>query len=284
VTKKFLLRLSVGALSLVAISVAFAEGHGPTFALATPTLGAGQWSSDTVAMSLDTDEGTRVMFREMLGYGITEDLQAILTFPLGKTGDSLMRPPRTRVGAMMGAFGDVEASLLWRFDREAPGVGTRRESSLLVGASAPIEERRAGVKVGPAVNAAVVTGYASRTIYWWLGGGYQYYFEDGADRLGELAYLSAVFGWRPPLFREDYPKPDWRLFVEALAERAGKDRIDGVNNPNSGGRKLLLGPTVLGLYGRWGVEAGVLYPVSQDLNGAQFEENYRAKLVFTYWF
>lgn len=273
-----------GSLLLWQIANVHAEGHGPTFGLATPTLGAGQWSSDTVVMSLKTDEGARLMFREMLGYGINEDLQATLTFPMGKSGDKLTRPPRTRVGAMMGAFGDVEGSLLWRFQREAPAVGTRRESSVLAGVSVPTEDRRAGVKVGPSVNLGAVSGYASRTIYWWLGGGYQRYFEDGNDRLGDLYYLSAVFGYRPPLFQEDYPKPDWRVFVEALAESARPDRIDGVENPNSGGNRLLVGPSVLGLYGRWGVEAGVLLPVSQDLRGTQFEEDYRAKLVFTYWF
>ncbi len=198
--------------SLTLSSDAHAEGHGPTFTLATPTLGEGQWSSDTVAMSLKTEEGTRIMFREMLGYGINEDLQATLTFPLGRTGDALSNPPRTRVGAMMGAFGDVEASLAWRLHRVAPDVGTRRESSLLFGASMPTDDKRAGVQVGPALNAAVVTGYASCTIYSWLGGGCQYYFEDGNDRLGDLAYLSAVFGWRLLVFRGDYFKPRLAAF------------------------------------------------------------------------
>jgi hypothetical protein len=41
---------------------------------------------------------------------------------------------------------------------------------------------------------------------------------------------------------------------------------------------------VLGLFGAWGLETGVLFPVTQSLNGAQPKEHYRAKLVFTYWF
>jgi len=263
---------------------AFGEGHGPVFGLATPTLGKGGWSSDTVAMSLTTDEGTVYMFREMVGYGITEDVQAILTFPLSPPVNKLKSPPRTRLGTMMGAFGDVEGSLWWRFHREATGIGSRFESTLLLGGSLPTEARRGGVGVGPSLNVAAVTGYASRTVYGWLGGGYQRYFGKGDDRLGDLPYLTAVFGWRPPLFRHDYPKPDWRLFVEAVAEFPRHNRIDGVQDPNSGGEKLLLGPSVLGLYGKWGVAAGILLPVHQAARGDQFEEEFRAKLVFTYWF
>lgn len=277
------IKLAFAVLGTMACVNAVAEGHGPTFGLATPTLGRGQWSSDSVAMQSRTDRGDMWMFREMLGYGITEDLQFSLSFPVART-DRLPDPPRTRVGSMMGAFGDVEGSLLWRFQRAAPAVGVRRESTLLFGASAPTEGGRGGVAVGPALHLGAVTGYASRTVYWWLGGGAQLYARDDGDRLGNLYYLSGVFGWRPPLFRRDYPKPDWRLFVEALAEFANRNEMKGRADPDSGGRKLLIGPSVLGLYGRWGVEAGVLLPVAEDLNGAQPDEDYRLKLVFTYWF
>jgi hypothetical protein len=263
---------------------AYAEGHGPAFTLATPTLGEGQWSSDTAAMNFDTDEGSRIMMREMLGYGVTEDLQVNVSFPLLRLGDTLGHPPRTRGGPMMGTAGDIEGTLLWRFHRIAPDIGSRRESTMLFGVSAPTEGRRGGVKVGPSVSAAVVTGYASRSFYWWLGSGYQYYFKDAQDQLGDLAYVSAVFGWRPPIFRGDYPKPDWRLFIEGIAERAGKSRLNGLTVPDSGGEKILIGPSVLGLYGGWGIQAGILLPVIQNLNGQQQQENFRAKMVFTYWF
>ncbi|MGH8284752.1 MAG: hypothetical protein ACRETT_03190 [Steroidobacteraceae bacterium] len=261
---------------------AHAEGHGPTFGLATPTLARGQWSSDTVAMSLNGEMGSSYMFREMVGYGITEDLQASLTFPIGQGGDRMA--PRTRVGSMMGAFRDIEASLQWRFHRTASAVGTRRESAVLVGVSEAEDGERGGIEVGTGVNVAALTGYASRTVYWWLGAGAQRYSSERGEQLGELYYASAVFGWRPPLFQHDYPKPDWRLFIESLYEHAEPHRVSGQRMPNSGGRKLLLGPSVLGLYGRWGIEAGIVWPVNQSLDGMQTEEDYRAKLVFTYWF
>ena len=53
---------------------------------------------------------------------------------------------------------------------------------------------------------------------------------------------------------------------------------------DSGSKKLLLGPSILGLYGAWGIEGGILFPVTQALNGNQPKEHYRAKIVFTCWF
>lgn len=281
-----LLSCTVASLIALASAPAGAEGHGPAFALATPTLGKGQWSSDTSLMSFKTEQGSRYMLREMIGYGINADLQALVTIPLDQGGDRLMRMPQTRAGAMMGSGRDVEASLLWRFDREAPAIGTRRESTLVFSAAAPTEERRGHVKVGPSTHIGAVTGFASRETYWWLGGGHQYYFEEDQDRLGSVSYLSAAFAWRPPIFQQDYPKPDWRIFIEALAEHAGKNTVNGIEEANSGGDKMLVGPSVLGLFGSWGVSAGVLFPVVQDLNGAQgtSEERFRAKAVLTYWF
>lgn len=275
----------LGGLLCILPLVAAAEGHGPLFGLATPTLGAGHLSSDTVAMGLTTEEGTGFMFREMLGYGLTEDVQVSVSFPLGRTGDKLMQMPATRVGTMMGAMGDVELSGLWRFQRYAPAVGVRRESTLIASLGAPTEDRRRGTRIGPSLHLGAVTGYVSRTIYWWLGGGYQYFDRRGQDQLGDLAYVSAVFAWRPPLFQADYPKPDWRIFLEVVGESADKDIVNGVENPHSGGKTILAGPSVLGLYGRWGVELGALFPVSQNLDGqGRVEERYRSKMTLTYWF
>jgi len=261
---------------------AYGEGHGPAFGLATPTLARGQWSSDTAVIRIDTQTGDAVAFREMLGYGITEDLQALLTFPLERPDEPMLA--QTRGGSMMGAMDEIEASLLWRFHRNAMAIGTRHESALLVGVSEPADDTRGNLQVGNGIHVAAVTGYASRSVYWWGGGGTKYYLKEQGDQLGTLYYVTGVFGWRPPFFQHDYPKPDWRVFLEGVAEHTERHRMNGQTMPNSGGEKILVGPSVLGLYGRWGVEAGALWPVAQSLNGFQPEERYRAKLVFTYWF
>lgn len=269
-------------LLLAASSGARADGHGPAFALATPTLSGGQWSSDTAAMSMGNGTGSALMFRELLGYGLGPDLQANLSFPLAQ-GNMPSVMTRSTEG-MMGNDKDIEASLLWRFQRRAPAVGERYESSLLVGAWDARGAETEGLSAGQGVTLGAVTGYASRTTYWWLGGGAQHYFPHGDGRLGDLYYVTAVWGWRPEYFRHDYPAPDWRLFVEAVGEVSAHNELHGLTVADSGARKLFLGPSVLGLFGAWGVEGGVLFPVTQSLNGVQAQEHYRAKLVFTYWF
>jgi len=144
----------------LAPSPSFAEGHGPTFALATPTLGQGDWSSDSSVMTLSNTDGTSFMFGQMFGYGITED---------------------------------------WGVD---------------------------------------------------------------------LAVAS------PMLDRTD-PMP---------RTRPGSNRRNGDRVSDSGGEGILIGPTVLGLYGRWGVSGGVLFPAHERLNGSQPGENFRARAIVTYWF
>lgn len=267
---------------LLLASSAWADGHGPAFALATPTLGQGQWSSDTAAMVDGTGMGTAVMYRELVGYGIGPDLQANLSVPLVQAGmpDTM---PRGSEG-MMGTGKDIEGSLLWRFQRRATGVGERYESSLLLSAWDSRDADVEGLPGGQGISAAAVTGHASRTTYWWVGGGAQHYFANQGTRLGDLYYVTAVWGWRPPYFQHDYPAADWRMFLEAVGESSQHNQVHGASVSASGGSKLFLGPSALGLFGAWGVEAGVLFPVSQSLNGPQPKEHYRSKLVFTYWF
>ena len=151
-------------------------------------------------------------------------------------------------------------------------------------ALAPVVAERGGVAAGPGAHAAVVTGYASRSVYAWAGIGAQGYLSRDNDRLGPLAYASAVVGYRPPFFQGDYPKPDVRFFIEAVGEVAGSDRVEGEAVTASGGERLFVGPTVLGLYRAWGLGAGVLFPVAQRLNGPQSPEAARLALNLSYWF
>src|SRR5579863_1412581 len=109
--------LAVMASLLCPLSAAWADGHGPAFALATPTLGEGQWSSDTAAMSDKSGTGSAIAYRELVGYGIGPDLQANLSVPLaqGNMPDDMSRSSE----GMMGSGKDIEGSILWRFQRRA---------------------------------------------------------------------------------------------------------------------------------------------------------------------
>lgn len=258
-----------------------ASGHGPVFGLATPTLAKGQGSFDVALMSSRQSGGGSLMLKYLWGYGITEDLQ--LSLSTHSPIETVPFPARSRGSIMMQSNGDIEALVFWRFHRDDYDIGSRFETTLIVSGAVPTEKKRGSVAVGNSLHAAVVTGYASRVTYLWIGGGYQHYFEKGSDRLGGLWYGSFVFGWRPPLFREDYPKPDWRLFIESLAEFPARNTINDAEDPNTGGSRVLVGPTVLGLYGDWGISGGVLFPIKQKLNGKQPSETARVMAVLTYW-
>lgn len=274
--------LPLALIGLFAAETAWAQGgHGPVFGLATPTLPQGAWNVDLTTMSVARG-GRAAMVRGTLRYGLTPDVQMNLSVPA--VLETIAIPPNTRIGTMMGGMGDLEALVLWRFHKLYPGVGQRFESTLLVSGLYSVQDERRGVKVGPGFHAAAVTGYASRTVYAWGGGGYQRYFEKEGDRLGDLAYVSAVVAWRPPVFQGDYPKPDWRLFVESLAEFVGRDQVRGRAVGGSGGEKVFVGPTFLGLYRAWGLGAGVLFPVYQNLNGIQEKEEMRFAINLSYWF
>lgn len=256
-------------------------GHGPVFGLQTPTLPQGAWNVDATLMSAAAGERA-IMARQTTRYGATPHLQLNLSLPLMLKRAS--NPPNTRVGTMMGGMGDIEASALWRVHRQYLGVGKRFESSLLLGALAPAYGRRGNVSIGPGLHAGAVTGYVSRSVYAWVGGGVQHYLERDGDRPGMLGYISAVAAWRPPLFRGDYPKPDWRIFVESLAEFTGPEQNDGRAVSGSGRTKVFVGPSVLGLYGAWGIGAGLLVPTYQDGGAGAPDENVRLTLNLSYWF
>jgi hypothetical protein len=268
-------------LTITAISKVSAQGHGPLYGLQTPTLAKGGFDFNAAAMSLATEDDQSFMLRYIWSYGVTEDLQINITTPT--MVNRLSEAPRTRSNSNMPANGDIEASVWYRFFSNAFGVGKRFESTAILSVSTPTEETRSGINVSNSIHGAISTGYASRTWYAWVGGGYQYYFEEGNDQLGDLPYASLVVGYRPNIFMGDYPKPDWRVFLESLAEFPGANTSEGQLTPvDQRGKKVMLGPSFLGLYGAWGISFGALFPVYQDVVQGPKEE-YRLSMNISYW-
>lgn len=277
--KKYYLIFFVG---LTMVLKTEAQGHGPIYGLQTPTLAKGGINMNAAGMSIATEDEASYMLRYTFFYGITEDLQVTLTTPT--VIERLENAPRTRGNSMMPSNGDIEAALWYRFFSNAFGVGKRFESTAILGVSAPTEDVRGQVNVGNSIHGAISIGYASRTWYAWVGGGYQYYFEKNNEQLGDLPYASAVVGYRPDIFMGDYPKPDWRIFIESLAEFPGDNKVNGqFFSTDERSKKVLVGPSFLGLYGAWGISFGALFPVVQDLIPNTPREKYRVSLNISYW-
>lgn len=261
-----------------------ASGHGPVFGLATPTLGRGAFSLDFAVMGRSGDS-PMAMLRPMLGYGVTEDLQFSVSVPMPLYTEQGANP--TRMMGMMPAEPDVELLVGYRFHRTSPKVGARFESTAYGGFDYPTDDLRAGTRTAPGLVGALATGYASRTVYAWVGGLYRRYMTptgETADHLGDLTMYSAVLGYRPPPFRRDYPHPDWRIFVEVVGEHRARDVIASTPVLDSGGHQIFVGPTLLGLYGSWGISGGPVFRVYENLNGTQRNDKVRLVANFTYWF
>jgi hypothetical protein len=264
---------------------AFATGHGPVFGLATPTLGKGGFSLDVSVMDRLVGGKSSAMFRPLLSYGITEDLQGSVSLPM-----PLYMPqglPGARTMAMMPSNRDVELLVGWRFHRRGSDVGVRTESTAYLGFDYPVDFMRGNVRTSPGMTGALVTGYASRSLYAWGGVLYRRYMGpigETTDRQGDVALYSLVLGYRPTAFRKELPHPDWRAFLEAVGEWQGQDRAQGKRVPNTGGHQVFLGPTLLGLYGSWGLSAGPLFRVAGKPDGTQPKDRVRMVVNVTYWF
>jgi hypothetical protein len=260
-----------------------ASGHGPVFGAATPTLGKGGWSFDQAWMGQPMEGAeTSALLRSMISFGITEKLQisGSLPIPLGN-GNAMSSG---RMMAMMSGNPDVESLLGWRFQTRPVGEGARLESTLYVGGLVPLDSTRGGITTSPAALVSLTSGYASRSHYLWAGATHVQHTERAGDQLGAVTSFSLVYGYRPPAWRKDYPKPDLRFFVETAGDITGTAKHRGQTIAETGGRVALVGPTMLLLYKAYAIEGGILFPVYQRNRPMQPDERFRFGLNFTYFF
>jgi len=284
VVRRSLRVASVGLLFVVATSRAVdASGHGPVFGAATPTLGKGGWSFDQALMGQAMGGAdTSALLRSMISLGITEKLQISGSLPIPLANGNAI--PSGRMMAMMSGNPDFESILGWRFQTRPVGEGARLESTAYIGGLLPLDSTRAGIRTSPAGLVSLSSGYASRSHYFWAGATHVHYEERAGDQLGSVTSFSLVYGYRPPAWRKDYPKPDLRVFVEAAGDITGTAKHDAQAITDTGGRVALVGPTMLLLYKAFAVEGGTLFPVYQRNRPMQPDERFRFGLNFTYFF
>ena len=125
------------------------------------------------------------MIRPMLSYGVTEDLQVSASLPVPLETDSSV--PGARAFTRMPASRDIEMMLGWRVQRRGTGVGARQETTIWLAADVPTDASRDGLETAPSLFGSVVTGYASRSIYFWLGGALERSLSSGSpnERAGD---------------------------------------------------------------------------------------------------
>lgn len=263
----------------------YASGHGPVFGMTTPTNAAGGWAVDFGVMGRAGEGDDGAMTRAMLTYGFTEDVQLSVSAPL-VFASAPFAPARGT--AMMPGSGDFEGIGAWRFHRQGTAVGTRVESTAYAGVIVPGSQKPAGMardlRRAPGFYTAVASGIASRSHYVWGGIGYTRFAERSGDQRPGIFSYSAVWGYRPPPLRKEYPHWDWRLFVELTGEKSGNLRRAGVEHVGTDGHQVLLGPTALGIYKNYAIEGGVQFPVYRDVGARLQRETVRYAVNFSYFF
>jgi hypothetical protein len=269
------------ALLIVLLSAtdAFASGHGPIFGAATPTLGRGAWSLDQAWTGrFGDDVKAEQMFKTMVTFGLTEVLQVSGSVPVLMSDNTL---PAARMMSAMSNDREFEALLGYRFHRTPVGIGGRRESTLYVGGTLPLERDRNGLPAPASLVVSIATGYAGRTHYVWLGGGLQHYFEKDEVRFGDSRTVTAVYGYRPRAFREVHGRPDLRFFLEATFEDRQTNEADNIRF-RPGPRTVMVGPSSLLVYKAIAIEAGIQVAAYQR-EAAGNKERVRAAVNFSYF-
>lgn len=261
-----------------------ASGHGPVFTLATPTNGKGGWALDLGLMGRKGEDELGAMFRAMLSYGITQDLQVSVSAPIVFESAPV---PFGRQTSMMPGNGDIEGIVAWRLHRQGADVGLRIESTAYGGIIVPGPQRVAmlrDINQAPGFWTAGVTGFASRSHYLWGGLGYERFAESDGNQRPDLLFYSLAWAYRPPAWRKDYPHWDWRIFVEMVGERSGELQRNGIEVPGTEAHQIFVGPTTLGIYKNYAIEGGIQFPVFRDV-GAKFQkEDFRFAINFSYFF
>lgn len=261
-------------------AVVFAQGHGPVFGYATPTNYQGETSFDSALVVRGGDGAAQLTAREIITYGFTPLLQLSVTLP-GVISNASLPPTRMVSGD------DFEVKVGWRFHHQIKGVGKRFESTLFGSFIAPGPQTIPGslddLKFAPGVMIAAATGVASRSHYFWVGAGYSAFAARDGDKRPNSETYSAVYAYRPRAWRTEPDKWDWRLLVEMTGEHTGDFQRQGFVVPQSFSNAIFLGPSTLGVYRQYAIQAGFQWAVYQDRGALMPRENYRAIINFSYF-
>ncbi len=230
-------------------------------------------------------ERTAWSLDSVLGYGATRDLALFGAIPyVGRKLDVTMNGARRTRDA--NGLGDIRFFARYTlFQRDAPGRTFRIAPFL--GLEFPTGDDdvrdsrgRLPASVQPGSGSwdpfgGVVLTY--QTLAFQLDGQASYRFNTVANgfEFGDVARLDASLQYRlwPRELGTGTPG-----FVYGVLESnfvyQSKNRIDGVQDPNSGGFSFSLVPGLQYVTKRWTVEAGVQLPAHQDLNGDALEQEY----------
>ena len=236
---------------------------GSTVMAHEPLFGVGPHTLFRNGLGLETEiavEDDRLSIHNEAIYGVTADLAVTLAAPWHREDD---------VNGAESGLGDISLRGKWRFyRRDFPGG--QDALALIFGAKLPTGNNDLVVPLGTGsidYFGGIAAGRESRR--WYYFGDLRYRFNTSANRLkhGNVVFYDVAWGVRP--IRSGYDRPDLVLLVEANGSSTGKGSLDGVKNPNTGGRRLSVSPGFLLSLRNVMLKGGVNFPVFWKLNGVQ---------------
>ncbi|MBD5803811.1 hypothetical protein AZOA_32520 [Azoarcus sp. Aa7] len=290
-----MMRPRAGAASLALCLSAGAAWSAPiTFNTALPVHEGGFVLREQLVFMKNADDPTPAR-RDMevtglvsvLGYGVSRDLALFGMLPyVDQRLD--MRMGGQGITRSAAGFGDLTVLARYTaFESNAPGRTLR--IAPFVGIKAPTGEDDARDRLGrlpqpvqPGTGSWDVLGGAVltwQTLEFEIDGqlSYRANREARGFEAGDVMALDGSLQYRlwPRSLGAGVPAFLYGV-IEANLVHAAKDRIDGHDDPNSGGTTLFITPGLQYVTRKWIVEAGVRIPVSQNLNGTALGNDYVA--------
>ncbi len=261
--------LRAGMAGALALASGVAAAHDPVFGLGPHVLYKGgfetalEWHGEKAGAEREDEIGFE------LTYGITGDWAAGVELPWARVDDD---------GDVNSGRGDVQLFTKYRFwRRDALAV----QESAAVALKVNLDTGAGGTpRVGTGATdwiLGLAYGYESRKWYRWASLRWRRNGDRGALDRGDRFLIDFVGGWRP--HPRGYLEPDTVWLLELNGEITRRARLGGATVADSGGQEWFLSPGIFWTLRNFAVKAGVQIPVRSDLNGAQDESDWRAKVV-----
>lgn len=238
---------------------------------------------------------TATAILSVLGYGVNSKLAVFGVLPYldNELKVTVVGQRQTRTAS---GFGDL--SVFGRYtvvQRNMPGRNFRVAPFAGIKAPTGDDDKRdafgrlpASVQVGSGSwdpFAGVVLTY--QTLAYQVDGQFSYQAKNEANgfEAGDVARLDASLQYRllPREFSGGLPDFLYAVIETNLIHQQ-ENRVNGSEDPNSGGTRLFLTPGIQYVTKRWIAEAALQLPVSQNLNGSALENDYIARLSFRFNF
>lgn len=253
-----------------------AIAHEPVFSLGPETIYEGGVGIETEVEFEKADEEREAPLHYEIIYGLTENLAITAAIP---------HILEKRDGATISeGLGEAALRAKYQFFRKDT-LGAQDKATVIYGMKFPTgdEDDRPPLGSGALDHLFGLSGgHESTTWYAFATGRYVLRPEAGTREKGDRVLVDAAGGFRPWL--RPYKSWDLVVLLETSYEYAGRDQRDGSTLVNTGGHRLLTGPTFLWSIRNVMVKGGIQLPLWHDLNGDQEESEWRGVLAVEYHF